>query len=657
MSVRTFAEAQDLLAQTLPGYEPRSHQQDFAEAVERAIEDGRHLLAEAGTGTGKSLGYLIPSILSGKRVIISTATKALQNQVWDKDLPFLQENLGVPFSAALLKGRSNYICVNKLQEADPGDVPHRNEIMDLIDSGDALVPLNPDFSGEREDLGFEIENREWMKIAAETDDCKTFHCKDNGLCFAERARQIAKESRVVVVNHALYLTDLLILEVTGGTASFLGVHDVVVMDEAHEGEEYAGSVLGSSFKEGGVRNLMGEVRNLFHQDIPEFESEANAAVREVAGALQELWDVLEPGRIRPATLVEHADEFVNFANSLMGLVELMGNSRLLDEVPSGNLKKVKGRKNRVQNHVNSMANRFAQVINADFEDLVRWVEIERERPVLKTAPVDVAPYLRQWLFGEEAFGVTAILVSATLSVNGRFDYIAGRLGIDEYDSIDVGTPFDYQSQAATYVPRHLPDPGKERAIWSSMATTEMLDLIRASEGRALLLFTSYTEMRQAYETIKDHVPFRCMMQGEAHNRVLAQDFKEDEHSVLFATRSFMTGVDFQGDTLKLVVINKLPFPVPTEPLTEARCEKIKARGGNDFMEYTVPVMTLILKQAYGRLIRHRNDTGVVAILDPRLQTAAYGRTILKSLPDAPVVEDFSLAQAKLAVAQPEAVPI
>lgn len=637
MSPTTFAQAEINLAQSLSGYESRAQQQDLARAIEHSIQTKTHLLAEAPTGVGKSLAYLIPAILSNKRVIVSTATKALQNQLWDKDLPFLQEHLGVNFSAALLKGRSNFICVEKFLTVDAGDLPHRDEIRDLI-LVDGL-DMNLEFSGEREDLaeamGFEIETREWMKIAADSDDCRSLGCKASGLCYAEYAKAKAEQAQVVVVNHALYMTDIMVQASSGGNASFLGPHQIAIFDEAHEIEPYASGALGTTFKEGGIRGMLSEIRNLFHRHIPDYEDQVNDLISDVETTMADLWDILEPGRIRDVTLIEHADQFVGFANALVELAEFLPDHRLLEMV-GGSYADTKKKLGRMHTRAANAAERFSRVITASFDDMVRWVEIEKERPVLKSAPIDVAPFLRDWLFGYEG-GVSTVLVSATIAVNGSFDYISDTLGIDEYETLIVDSAFDFGIQAATYVPTHLPDPAKERAAWSSMAIEEMMDLIRISEGSALLLFTSFSEMRTAYERISSRVPYRCLMQGQAANKALAQQFKEEESSVLFATRSFMTGFDARGDTLRLVVINKLPFPVPTEPLVEAKCEKIKRQGGNDFIEYTIPVMSLILKQAYGRLIRSRSDTGVVALLDPRLETKPYGKGILRSLPDAPVI--------------------
>ncbi len=634
VTMKTFADAEVALAANLPAYEARPHQQAFASAVEDALSTGRHLVAEAGCGTGKSLGYLIPAILSGKRVVISTATKALQDQLVEKDLPFLKEHLGVDFTFALLKGRSNYVCrANALQSTET-DV---SRIVERMGDGD--------FDGQRDSLTFDVEHRTWRSVTITSEDCPgKKKCAFGDTCFAEKAKADAQEAQIIVVNHALLFTDLMIKDVTGGFGSMLGNYSYVIFDEAHEAENYAGSVFGQTFTEGKVRQLTTEVSNF----AKNMGAEATTAVNELLGAMVGVWNILpDPrdenvgnGRIRPAFVIAHKDEFIAMTNALMGLERTI---RGWDA--TGWDDKAKTRQVALERRAMNITARFSEAVLAADEDLVRWVEVEKwgrhnenERLTLKTAPVNVGTILRPLLF-EEGNGITCVLVSATMATNGNFDYITGRLGIDDYRSIDVGTPFDFENQAILYVPKHLPEPkGKDLATWRSLATAEIGSLVKTSNGRALLLFTSFADLNYAYDTLAAGMGHTVLKQGQEANKVLAQRFMDDPSSVLFATRSFFTGVDFQGDACSLVVMSKLPFPVPSDPMNEARCEVIRAHGGSDFKEYTIPEMILPLKQGFGRLIRHRNDRGVVAILDPRLTTKPYGRAILNSLPDAPVVD-------------------
>lgn len=655
----TFAEAEAVLAEKLPGYESRPQQQRLAQEVEACLAQDSlqgsptHLVAQAGCGTGKSLGYLIPAILSGKRVVIATATKALQDQIATKDLPFLEENLGVPFTWAVVKGRSNYACLAELRGDEADAQPNIDEIraqveeilaeqMNAIGPKDEVpVTLKPRM-GERDDLP-EMEHKVWAKITVSGEDCPgRSNCPMGESCFAERAKELGKAANIVVVNHALLFTDLFLKEVTGGVASMLGEYDFVVFDEAHEAEEYAKNMLGTQFTEAGLRQLATEVRN-FARKWDNGEAAEDAA-GQLGAATQQLWSVLEPGkRVRGATVAEHEAEWENLAIALSVLVESLSKVSL-DMVPDASYPKVYQRKTTLLNRARNARDRAVDIIvdaaTTEVKDnLVTWIEEETtrrgdKRKVIKSAPVDVSATLRDWLFEK----TPAILVSATILVDGKPDYVVGRLGVTDHSYIDVGTPFDFQAQARLFLDRSLPDPGKEREVWEVVSVEKMLELVLASEGRALLLFTGTKQMKRAFEQLKDRIPQECKVQGGGmNNRDLGEWFKTNHDSVLFATRSFMTGFDVQGQSLSLVVIDKLPFPVPTEPMVEATCEQIEADGGNSFRDYTTPVMSLVLQQAHGRLIRHRNDKGVVAILDPRMETKAYGKTILRSLPASPKI--------------------
>lgn len=625
----TFAEAEQRLASVIEGYAPRPQQQKLAGAIEQAIADERHLMAEGGCGVGKTYGYLIPSILSGKRVVVSTATKALQDQVLGSDLPMLAANLGVPFRFAALKGRGAYLCLNRAADVDPAECRALPAIMSYVASAPA------GFTGQREDFPFEIEGRDWSKVAADSDYCGSFGCRnDASKCYAERARQIALDSNVLVVNHALYFANLGLKVLTGGRADMLGDHELVVFDEAHEVEEYAANALGFTLREGSLNTLANEVKSLLRRAQVEHTDEIDHAVAQMLGASNSLWSVLEEGRIDTEALLANGDQYIDLLNSIIEIREALDSldTKALSEREALRLKAIVARVDNLKDNLHSL-------VFASMTERVRWVETDKDRKVLRSTPIEVSDYLREHLFdADPRYAPKALLVSATMSIQVRgqsdFSYIAGRLGLDDYAVVDAGSPFDFPTQARLYVADRLPDPSSERAAWSAMALNEMLELITISQGRTLVLFTSVREMRAARDFLQDRLPYRVMMQGDASHKSLAEQFAQDTHSVLLGTKSFMTGMDFKGETCSQVIIHKLTFPVPTEPVTQARMEAVVARGGSDFRDYTIPVMTLTLRQAAGRLIRTVNDTGVLSILDPRVKTKGYGKGILRSLPDA-----------------------
>lgn len=643
----TFAQAEDRLATVLPGYESRPQQQALAARVEALLARTgpvRHLIGQAGCGTGKSLAYLIPAILSGRRVVVSVTTKALQSQLAGKDLPFLQKHLGVEFTWCVLKGRGNYLCSTKLSLAEDGEVPHLRRFVALTNE--------PAFDGTREALGFDVSDAEWRAVAADSEDCSDAGCKtstaeDGLVCYAEKARARARECRIVVVNHALFCTDLS-LKVRGG-GGMLQDYQAVVFDEAHELEEVAAENLGLRVTEGSFLGLAAEVRGWLSrytdQDDEAAERLANDLIPTLVSAATDLFKALPAGRVRAATVAENEAAFGDLVVGLSAMARTWG-AVSSEHIPTAVYKRAKTRRDRIGRRINNLNHALTSVVMDDWTEYCRWVEEERgrngePRKALRVALIDVAPYLREHLFSQ----VPCVLVSATLAVGGRFGYIAGRLGVDEFDGIDVGTPFDFTRQALLYVPTNLSSPASPTAArWEAESAEEILALISASRGRALVLFTSNRHLRSTVDQIRRRIPYTVLVQGEAPVPVLAERFIAETDSVLFGTKSFMTGFDPQGETCSLVVVSKLPFPVPSEPLTEARRDQIRARGGNDFRDYTVPVTSLVLQQAFGRLIRHRGDRGVVAILDSRLETEGYGKQIQRDLPPAPLVGSFAAVE-------------
>ena len=648
--MKTFADAEAVLAQALPGYESRQPQQILAAGVERLfarkehftpytgpeeeypdwVRDSVHFLGQAGTGTGKSLGYLIPALLSGKRVVVSVTTKALQSQLASKDLPFLAEHLGLDFSWAVLKGRANYLCLNRVALVNDTDVPELAEIVALIQ--------DPDFDGEQETiqkaLGREMAYTSWGLIRADADECSDNNCSPTH-CFAERARAKARGATIVIVNHALFFTDLKIRSY--GKGGMLGEYDAVIFDEAHEMEEVAGNCLGGELSEGSFSALASQVRRWARDHGDDAGEGLTEPLGNLAAATQALFEVLEDGRLTDGMIGKHAAEFGAAYDALVTFRTAIYETTI-DHASEHDV--AFKRKRSLLRMAVSLDDRLTTIVAGSQHEHVRWVESSRTRrgemrKTIKVAPILVAPFLNKWLFTK----TPCVLVSATLAVKKSFTYICARLGIGPaFEGLDVGTPFDYPKQGRLYVPLTLPEPrGADQVEWQAMATNEISSLVKASRGRALVLFTSVAHMKESSAALRIMCPdLDFAMQYDAPTGDLVdwlKDHNPDHRGrVLLATKSFFTGVDIPGDALSLVVVAKMPFPRPGDALIDARCEAIEAAGGHAFIDYTIPVMSLVLQQALGRLIRHRNDIGVVAILDPRLLTKGYGKTILADLP-------------------------
>jgi ATP-dependent DNA helicase DinG len=687
-TVKDFDSAQDNLAASLPGYERRQKQADLAHKIEDVIAgrtDQRHALLQAPTGTGKSLAYLIPSILSGKRVVVSTATKALQDQLANKDLPFLAEHLGVPFTHAILKGRSNYLCRAELARIeDDNPALHASIVAKL----DALWD-DPSNYAEQDDVG--VEDKDWRKLTIGSGDCPgKSQCPFGEICFSEKAKANAREAQVIVVNHALLLTDLWLSEATGDQATMLGDYDILIMDEAHELPDYATSVWGVTLRESTLISIGDESVSFLGKLGSDKARELAGVVLEYSNTINSLWLDLEEGRLRPHNITALGDKLVAAHEGLQNMHNLLTDaSRTIDDGDRTDgkpprtpdqIRKLKASYQRLNRRYANTMGAVANLIVAPFEDQVRWVEMESrfarggkvtQAKVIQSQPITVGPILDRELWrtgrqcrmcggrGKNELGtlckrcggrrtkpdVITLSLSATLSIDGSFTYVAGQLGLSDYTTFDIGSPFSFETQARLYIPENLPEPTPaNRLAWETLSLVEIRELIKASRGRALVLFTSTKQMKAAYTLLSPELPYTCLVQGQGSNKELAARFMADVDSVLFATRSFMTGVDFQGATCSLVVIDKLPFAVPTDPVIEARCELIEARGGNTFADFTIPMMTLVLQQAFGRLIRHSNDTGVVAILDRRLTSKGYGKKIVQSLPPAPLATQLSEVQ-------------
>jgi ATP-dependent DNA helicase DinG len=606
------------LASALPGFEPRTEQVALAQEIADALERGEHLIAEAGTGTGKSLAYLVPALASGKRVVVATATKALQEQLLTKDIPAAAAALGRKVRCTVLKGRQNYLCRRSLQGLEllggsagalfrtPADAREWERLRDWVETTK---------TGDRAELAFEPRPTLWNDLAVGADRCAGRRCAFLGACFSELARERAAEAELVVANHALYFADLAVRGRARDGPGVLPEHDAVVFDEAHRLEEAAAAWFGGRISLAGVRQLLRDVE----RNCRESGSEVPArALAEIDRSAEELLGGLDSGRGRRRLTEQDAEAALEPASDLAAaLTQLADSLRGSGEDEDALAYRALG----------TIDDLDACLAPGD-ENAVAWAEHD----ALAWAPIELADLLREKLWEREA---TAVLVSATLEA----PFLRSRLGLDEAREVEFPSPFDFSEQALLYVPRAFPEP-RSPGYYSRLAE-EVVSLCRLSEGRALVLTSSYRALDELWERASPRLPYTALRQGDVPRERLLERFRDDVDSVLFATSTFWQGVDVQGESLSLLVIDKLPFAAPGEPLVEARCERIARAGGDWFTEYALPSAVLQLRQGFGRLIRGHEDRGVVAVLDPRLRTRVYGRRFLEALPPCSVVADPS----------------
>jgi ATP-dependent DNA helicase DinG len=620
------------LERALPGYEPRREQAALAASVEHALATGEHLVAEAGTGVGKSLAYLVPALESGRRVVVATATKALQEQLLGKDVPIAAAAVGRTVRVEVLKGRANYLCRRQLQGFQP---------FLLADGRDARAWeamqgwLDATETGDRAELALEPTEAFWAELAVGPDRCSGRRCPFVSACFAEAARERAASADLVIVNHALYFAHI----ASGG--GVLPEHDAVIFDEAHRLEESAASWLGGRVSRTGLRRLAADVERACREAQRPFPARQIDRVERTGEKL--LRAVAPPsGRKRlrevpaePALVL--IDALSDLSNALQGQGEDLDALSRRALAAAGEVERClePGGVGSTGPPGSGGAGVDGAGVRADLDRVV-WAEPD----ALVWAPVDVSSELRDRLWDD---GPTAILVSATLTTGDDARFVRRRLGLEHAREAVVGSPYDFPEQALIYLPRTMPDPRGEG--FTERAAEEIVSLLALSEGRALVLTSSYRALEVYRERVRGRVPYEVLVQGEAPRERLLERFRDEVGSVLLATSTFWQGVDVPGESLSLLVIDKLPFSAPGDPLHEARCEAVEREGGDWFRDYALPTAMLQLRQGFGRLIRGHSDRGVVAILDPRLRTRPYGRAFLAALPRCPVAEDSAAVAA------------
>ncbi len=600
------------LESALPGFEVRDEQIALARAVADALDGGEHLLAEAGTGTGKSLAYLLPALASGQRVVVATATKALQEQLLLNDVPAAAAALGRDVSCALLKGRENYLCRRSLHGLELlGGALLRTE-EDAAQYDELRGWIETTETGDRAELPFEPRPALWAELAVGGDRCLGRNCAFRGVCLSEAARERAAGAELVITNHALYLADVA-MRARGRDGSVLPEHDAVVFDEAHRLEDAASAWFGGRVSLPGLRRLARDVERSARE---RGGSPPASALDRLDRLGEAVVGTLDPGRGRRRLGVADVDRVLDDAVALGAALTRLAEG-LAGSGEEGDA---------LARRALATADDLEACLDAD-ADLVSWAE----PGALAWAPVDVSQVLRNALWESD---VTAVLVSATLEA----PFLSRRLGLEGARELVLDSPFDFREQALLYLPQGLPEP-RTSAYFGRLAD-EIVSLCELSRGRALVLTTSYAALDELGSRIAARLPYPVLRQGDAPRERLLQRFRAEVESVLVATQTFWQGVDVPGESLSLLVIEKLPFAPPDDPLVQARCERVSADGGDWFAEYALPTAVLQLRQGFGRLIRSRADRGVVAILDSRLRTRAYGRRFLEALPPCPVASDL-----------------
>jgi ATP-dependent DNA helicase DinG len=621
-----------VLSQTHPAYEFRRGQLQMAQAVEQALAEKRHLIVEAGTGTGKTLAYLLPVIRSGKRVIISTGTKNLQEQLFNKDVPFLEQALFPngegKLNVCYMKGRNNYLCRKKLY--DLTDQPVLSGLEEIEHYRAIAAWEKVTHTGDRAELAALPEaSMLWHKLDARSDTCLGQKCSSFDKCFITEMHRRAMESDIIIVNHHLFFADLAIKQQSeyAPDAGILPEAGAVIFDEAHELEDVAGSYFGVSISNSRVEELCRDVEASLQRN--------HALSASISGAVKSLRDrsmfffaLLPQGEGRFAFenrrefLEENGDEFLALQQSFTRL------GSELENLPS--------KPEEVFNFVRRAQELQVQLgflMESEDHNTVFWIERrrggrERQNVFLQATPIDVAPILKTCLFDQLE---CAVLTSATLAVGGGFEYIRKRLGLEHAREMVLPSHFDYENQALFYVPPDMPDPRTPQ--FAAKAADCIRRLLEISRGRAFVLFTSYAQMNDVYQRLLSEIEFPMLRQGDAPKNALLEEFRITPNAVLFATSSFWQGVDVQGEQLSSVIIDRLPFAVPSDPVVAARVKSIDAEGGNAFFQYQVPAAVITLKQGFGRLIRSLHDRGLLVLLDNRILKKQYGRVFVESLPN------------------------
>ena len=606
------------LAHNVPGFAAREQQQAMTDAVEQSISNQRSLIVEAGTGTGKTFAYLVPALLSGQRVIISTGTRHLQDQLFHRDLPTVRKALKSSVQIALLKGRANYLCHHRLSVTRvDGRLPTRLQIDQLVKIADWAERTQ---SGDIAELSSVPEDSSlWQRVTSTTDNCLGAECDWYNQCHVLQARRKASEADLIVINHHLLFADMVLKE--SGFGELLPAVDAFIIDEAHQLPSTASQFFGITLSSR-------QLQELARDSLTEYVREEGAT-----GAMQEQARAVENAAsdVRAAmgkyeqraswASIAHNPKLKETLNSLRDSLGAL--TRLLETEAS----RSKGLDN-CWKRAMSLLSQFMQTTEQPPENHIHWFETFRQSFRINLTPIDIAEVFQE---KRECLPETWIYTSATLSVNHRFEHFCKRLGLHDSPTLQLDSPFDYRRNALLYLPENMPEPNSDG--YNAAVLTTAMEVIAASKGRAFLLFTSYRALNEAAKGLRASCPFPLLVQGDAPRNELLERFRELGNAVLLGTSSFWEGVDVRGEALSCVLIDKLPFASPGDPVLQARIDALRKQGGNPFIDEQLPHAVITLKQGVGRLIRDVNDRGVLVLCDPRLLSKSYGKVFLNSLPD------------------------
>jgi len=626
-SIENILGPDGTLAANLKGFEFRPSQLQMAVNLAESIQKKIPALVEAGTGTGKTFGYLVPVVLSGKKTVISTGTKNLQEQIYFKDIPLLRNAARMKIDAVIMKGRKNYLCLHRYRQffAQPSLLNSAlNEKGQRIEEWIQTTP----FADRSEVEWLKDDDLLWDSISSTSDQCLGSECLFLDGCFLGKLRSRAAGARIIIVNHHLFFADMKVKE--GGFGEIIPRFQVAVFDEAHTVEEIAASYFGESISTRQLSDFVGEFEREVKSKKEGLEKKATGRLKTIRAEIEILkeffLDKKEKGRLEDDELSRMDEGPVrNIRNALSAIRENPGLKASENDKIRTLLARAKELKQTLED-----------ILGKKGENWLNWYERRNKSLVLYTSPLDISQPLNQWLYEKLE---TVVFTSATLSTGGAFTYIHSRLGLPEKFIQGIYlSDFDFTTQTLMYIPEKMPlpaDPGFSRA-----AAAEIQAILERTKGRALVLFTSHYNLNMAHQMLKDQIPYTLYKQGDAPRSVLLEAFKRDISSVLMATGSFWQGVDVPGETLSCLIIDKLPFDSPGEPLVGAKIDAIRNRGGNPFFEYQVPSAIISLKQGLGRLIRKSSDRGILSILDIRIRNTRYGKLFLKSLPPMPITHEL-----------------